>query len=245
MLSPSRLLQPLADSPSSVTIIDRDTIEASGFTEVADLFRLVPGFSVSYADSITPTMTYHGLGDGEARRFQVLIDGRSIYSPVLGQVSWSNLPLSLDDIERIEVIRGPAGASYGANAFMGVINIVTRSGELGKTYAEVSAGKHGQLQVGTRLTGADKAVHWRLSAGSSQNDGLDVSHPDDVFHYFADWKSEWQIDRRNSLGFEAGASNAGADTLLSPFNMQSRYLGLRWTYEQSLDSQYLLGWQYQ
>ncbi|MCZ7653087.1 MAG: Plug domain-containing protein [Rhodocyclaceae bacterium] len=94
---------PLADAPGAVTIIDRDLIKASGAREVVDLLRLVPGFQVGAAYSSTPAVAYRGLADEYSRHVQVLVDGRSVYSPYfLGSITWNSLRLSLDDIERIE-----------------------------------------------------------------------------------------------------------------------------------------------
>lgn len=107
VLSVSRLSQPVNEAPAAVTIIDRNMIRASGFRDIPDLLRLVPGFSVAYTRDNTWAAGYHGLGDAFSRRFQVLVDGRSIYSPHYGAVYWTDLPLSIDDIERIEVVRGP------------------------------------------------------------------------------------------------------------------------------------------
>ncbi len=118
VLSVSRLSQPVSDAPAAVTVIDQDMIRASGFRDIPDLLRLVPGFSVAYTRDNTWAAGYHGLGDAYSRRFQVLVDGRSIYSPHYGAVNWTDLPLAIDDIERIEVVRGPNAAVYGANAFV-------------------------------------------------------------------------------------------------------------------------------
>lgn len=238
VLSPSRLSQPLADSPSSITVIDRDMIRASGFTQVADLFRLVPGFSVAYSSSLLPTLTYHGLGDGYARRFQVLIDGRSVYSPDFGQVSWRNLPLALDDIERIEVIRGPAGASYGANAFMGVINILTRTGDYGASYVEAGLGDHGQGLLNARVSGQTRAFNWRLSAGTRLDDGFRGDMPDDVREHFADWKSELQLDARQVLTLQAGIAHSRQETDFTPYNQHHGYANLGWKFVQDADSEF-------
>ena len=238
VLSPARLAQPLADSPSSVTVIDHDMIRASGFTQVADLFRLVPGFSVAYSSSLLPTVTYHGLGDGYARRFQVLIDGRSVYSPDFGQVSWRNVPLALDDIDRIEVIRGPAGASYGANAFMGVINILTRSGDYGAPYVEAGLGDHGQRLLNARVSGGARAFNWRLSAGTQLDDGLRQDMPDDVRERFADWKSELQLDARQALTLQAGVAHTRQETDFTPYNQHHGYANLGWKFAQNADSEF-------
>ena len=126
ILTASRLSKPLLESPASVSVITRQTIESSGVRELADLFRLVPGFVVGYHSGHAPVVTYHGLGQEFGRQIQVLIDGRSVFIPSFGGVPWSNLPLLIEDIERIEVIRGPNAVTYGANAFLATVNIITR-----------------------------------------------------------------------------------------------------------------------
>ena len=100
VLSASRLSQPLDEAPAAVTVIDQEMIRASGFRDIPDLLRLVPGFSVAYTRDNTWAVGYHGLGDAFSRRFQVLVDGRSIYSPHFGAVHWGDLPLAIEDIER-------------------------------------------------------------------------------------------------------------------------------------------------
>lgn len=126
VLSASRLSQPINESPASITVIDRALIEVSGARSIADLFRLVPGFQVGEPRAGSQVVTYHGFGDEFQRRLQVLIDGRSVYIPLYGGVPWASLPLTLEDIERIEVVRGPNAAVFGPNAFSAVINITTR-----------------------------------------------------------------------------------------------------------------------
>jgi iron complex outermembrane receptor protein len=126
VLSASRLPQPIENAPIATTIIDRQMIVASGFTEVPDLLRLAPGFIVDYYNGYTQAVGYHTLADRFSRRMQVLVDGRSVYEPGLGAVPWNALALTIDDIERIEVVRGPNAASYGSNSFTSAVNIITR-----------------------------------------------------------------------------------------------------------------------
>lgn len=128
ILSASRLEQSLLDTPSSITVIDRSLIEASGAQHIPELFRFVPGMQLGHATDNIPVAVYHGLGDRHSRRIQVLIDGRSIYTPAFGGVSWENIPITVDDIEKIEIIRGPNSALYGSNAFSAVISITSRFG---------------------------------------------------------------------------------------------------------------------
>jgi iron complex outermembrane receptor protein len=129
-LSASRLSQPINEAPAAVTVIDKQMIKDSGAWDLSEIFRLVPGMYVAYhADpyfSADSTVAYHGMvTTTTSDRMQVLIDGRSVYSGLFGGVNWSDLPIVLADIERIEVIRGPDSASYGANSYLGVINIIT------------------------------------------------------------------------------------------------------------------------
>lgn len=125
--SVSRLPQRLADAPAAVTVVDREMIKASGARDLNDIFRLVPGFQTYPNNTEAARATYHGLDDGDyAPRVQVLIDGRSMLSPLFGSgVNWATLPVALEDIERIEVVRGTNAVSFGSNAFLGVINIIT------------------------------------------------------------------------------------------------------------------------
>ncbi|MBW6477693.1 MAG: TonB-dependent receptor [Chromatiales bacterium] len=128
-LSVTRLPQNITEMPAAVTIIDRHMIEASGAVELVDVFRLVPGFQVAYSQGIDgqrAVVMSHGFSDTYARRMQVLIDGVSVYKSSTGGPEWYDLPLIIDDIERIEVIRGPNSATYGANSMIAVINIITR-----------------------------------------------------------------------------------------------------------------------
>lgn len=125
--SVSRLPQRLADAPTSVTVIDREMIKASGARELSDVFRLVPGFQTHPNNTDTARVTYHGLTDEDfSPRVQVLVDGRSLHSPLFRNgVNWGLIPVALEDIERIEVVRGTNAVSHGSNAFLGVINIIT------------------------------------------------------------------------------------------------------------------------
>lgn len=174
VLSASRLEQPLADAPGAVTVIERELIKASGAREIVDLLRLVPGFQVGMAYYSTPAVAYHGLADEYSRQVLVRIDGRSVYSPFfLGSVPWNNLGLTLDDIDRIEVQRGPNSAAYGANAFMGVINIVTRHAS--QSHGLHLSATHGSQGIGDqtlRYGGQLGGLHYRLTAGRRSDDGF-------------------------------------------------------------------------
>ncbi|MFN4326883.1 MAG: TonB-dependent receptor plug domain-containing protein [Azonexus sp.] len=208
--SVSRLPQRLADAPTAVTVIDRDMIRASGSRTLNDLFRLVPGFQ-TYPHSTEPArVSYHGLNDEDySPRVQVLIDGRSMYSPLFGNgVNWATLPVALDDIERIEVVRGTNGVSYGSNAFLGVINIITIDPALTRGLS-VSA-SHGSQNVrdqGLRLGGRIGEVgDFRLTYRQLNDDALaDRGDWSDHFRSrLVDMRADFTLDERNALQVNAG-----------------------------------------
>jgi iron complex outermembrane receptor protein len=184
VLSVSRLPQRLDETPGAVTIMDRNMIRLTGARDVADLLRMVPGFQVSSSfESNAPQGNYHTkLGD-YANRIQVLIDGRSVYSPFLwGSTGPGLQAVALDDIERIEVLRGSNSAAYGARAFLGVINIVTRDtlDTLGVS-AHVAGGDNGIQDALARLGWGDDTARFRLTADQRADRGLSGSSgPDRV-----------------------------------------------------------------
>ncbi|MGV3582583.1 MAG: TonB-dependent receptor plug domain-containing protein [Methylophilus sp.] len=176
VLTVSRLRQSPADTPVASTIIDRKTIEAAGIIDLPEVFRLVPGFYVgTNAGFITNTnhvVSYHGLTDAYARSMQVLIDGRTIYQPLYGGVQWSEIPITIDDIDRIEVTRGPNSASYGANAFLGTINIITKE-PTGVAGNQISLNHgNGRNEAFYNHSGKLNNLNYWISAGYREDDGL-------------------------------------------------------------------------
>ncbi|MCX7171029.1 MAG: TonB-dependent receptor [Proteobacteria bacterium] len=175
VLSASRLRQPLAEAPSAMTVIDRKMIVASGFRSIPDLFKLVPGMYVSYyKGSSQAIVSYLGSTDQYSRRMQVMIDGRSVYLPPINTVDWGNLPITVDDIDRIEVIRGPAAASHGANSTQGVISIITRSpgGVDGKSLS-VTQGSKGINDVSAHFDRHGETFDYRLTLAHVADNGYD------------------------------------------------------------------------
>jgi iron complex outermembrane receptor protein len=122
----TRLKQKITDAPVSVTIIDSEMIEASGATEVHELFRLVPGYlSYSVIGNIFG-VTSHFQPRDFGTRLEVQVNGRTVYEPLFTAVDWASLGIDLADIDYIEVVRGSSATTYGSNAFLGAINIVTK-----------------------------------------------------------------------------------------------------------------------
>lgn len=236
VLSATRLRQSVRDAPISITVIDRELIEASGFTEIPDLMRLVPGFVVDYDSGHLPVTGYHMLHDRYVRHQQVLIDGRSVYTPILGGVPWVDLPITMDDIDRIEVVRGPNAASYGSNSFLGVINIITRDSVLDRgTSVKVNSGDNG-LQEGFLRHGNNLGnMDYVFSLAYRQDWGFEERH-DDKRVKMMTFRGDYQIDNNDSLIFQAGY-NGGIreedntiDTAIPEFQrkVNSQYQQVRW-----------------
>ena len=118
--------QDIGESPSAVTVITREDIEASGATTIPDLLRLVPGMDVVLCSPFYTSITARLQWNFENNLFLVLVDGREANLELIGWAPWEIQPISLEEVERIEVIRGPASSLYGANAFAGVVSITTR-----------------------------------------------------------------------------------------------------------------------
>ncbi|MBI4808044.1 MAG: TonB-dependent receptor [Nitrosomonadales bacterium] len=208
VLSASRLSQPISEAPNAMTVIDRDTIHASGYRNVADLFRLVPGMYVGYQDGYSPFVSYHGSTDNYARRMQVLIDGRSVYLPPFGQVDWADIPLHIDDIERIEVIRGPAAASHGANSTQGVINIITRDASAVRGGSvSISKGEAAISDTVARLAGAEADVDYRLTLGERSDTGYASKVMNDSSSTrLANFRANYRPNTTDSIDIQLGYS---------------------------------------
>lgn len=124
--SVSRKEQRTMDVAAAVFVITRDDIRRSGMTTIPDLLRLAPGVNVAQINANKWAVTVRGFNGLYAAKLLVLVDGRSVYNRLFSGILWDGEDLMLDDIERIEVIRGPGAAIWGANAMNGVINIITR-----------------------------------------------------------------------------------------------------------------------
>lgn len=227
VLTPARLRQPQSQAPASVTVIDRELIEASGAREIYQLMQLVPGMAALKVDGNIPTVSYHGTQARDVRRMLVMIDGRSQYKPGLARVLWNDLPIEIEDIERIEVTRGPASAAYGANAFQGVINIITRHPDdvVGTTLA-ARQGNNGvrDWRVTTAAHGDGKSV--RLTVAEKSDDGYDGTYYDDDPLVMRDvamrdakrikninLRSAFDLGSDDTLEFLAGGSESGLQRL--------------------------------
>ena len=140
---------------SAIYVLTQDDIRRSGATSIPEALRLVPGVEVARINSNIWSVGIRGFGSAFSKSVLVLIDGRSVYTPLFADVDWEMQNVMLEDVERIEVIRGPGGTIWGSNAVNGVINIITRNAKDTRgTYASTSGGNIDQNQSGVRYGAA-------------------------------------------------------------------------------------------
>ncbi len=125
--SVSKRFEKLADAPASIYVISNEDIRRSGSTSLAEALRLAPNLQVARNNTGQYAISARGFNNGIGNKLLVLIDGRTVYTPLFSTVNWDSQHVMLQDIERIEVISGPGATLWGANAVNGVINVITRT----------------------------------------------------------------------------------------------------------------------
>lgn len=195
--SVSKRAQPLSDAAASIFVITRDDIRRSGATSLPEALRLAPNLEVARASAYGYAISARGFNDSSTNKLLVLIDGRSIYTPLFGGVFWDVQDLMLEDIERIEVISGPGGTLWGTNAVNGVINIITRTADATQGQL-VSAGagtresnaaiRHG----GTIGTNGRYRVYARYYDGHDTETAAGSAKDDSINRLQVGFRSDWR-----------------------------------------------------
>jgi iron complex outermembrane recepter protein len=223
--SASKKEQRLSDTAASVFVITREMIRRSGLTSVPEVLRLAPGVEVARIDASKWAISIRGFGALLSNKLLVLVDGRSVYNDTFSGVYWAAQDMPLEEIERIEVVRGPGAAIWGANAVNGVINIITRSPRDSQG-ATVTAGAGGDMagygsasysgEIGTNgyfRSYAAYRVHSALDGPPGSDEG-------DWIHRTGGFRMEFDVSDSDSLTFEGqGYTGNENDSInyLSPF----------------------------
>src|SRR5688572_20657279 len=189
--SVSRRSEKLADTAAAVSVIDSDDISRSGLTTLAETMRLADGIDVARVNSRPLATSLRGFTTNPANKLLVLMDGRSLYSPLTSGTFWDVQDTLLADVDRIEVIRGPGGAAWGANAVNGVINVITKpASQTRGAFAMVTTGSdehaivsgrygarmgdHGDYRVSGKFRQRNAGIN--AITGSDEGDGLLMGH---------------------------------------------------------------------
>ncbi|MBN2021350.1 MAG: TonB-dependent receptor [Pirellulales bacterium] len=190
----------VAQSPAAVFVITSEMIRRSGAHNVPDLLRMVPGLDVARIESDSWSITSRGFAGHFANKLLVMIDGRTVYTPLFAGVYWDVQDLLLEDVERIEVVRGPGGTLWGANAVNGVISIVTKKAKDTQGALVTYGGGSEDLALGgVRYGGTNgQGMSWRVYGKHfERGPGYDPAGAHD------DWRMgrggfrlDWELDRR-------------------------------------------------
>lgn len=209
--SAGRKEQRLGDVPAAIYVLTQEDIRRSGMTTVPELLRLVPGVQVAQINSNKWAVAVRGFNNLFADKVLVLVDGRTKYDRLNSGVFWESIDTPIDQIERIEVVRGPGGASWGANAVNGVISIMTKSAaDTQGLRASVGIGTFDGTQAGVAYGGTVGAAAYRLSSqfvshAQSRLAGAPAHDPWDSQSHLA--RVDWTRDA-DAVMVEGGATLA-------------------------------------
>lgn len=216
--SVSKREQRLSDAASAVTVLSNDEIRRSGATTIADALRLVPGVNVAAVNSREVAVSVRGFNNLFSNKLLVLVDGRAVYSPVFSGVFWDLQQTMLEDVDRIEVIRGPGATVWGANAVNGVINIITRGAkdtQGGLLYG--STGDVNETNSGMRYGGRlGERTYYRIHAGYQSSDDYPLANGQSADDGWQSKQGGVRIDHHpdddTQLTWLAGATGVEATT---------------------------------
>ena len=242
VLTATRIQQHQADVPASVTILDSELIKQLGAKSLSELLRYVPGIMVGPDNNNnSDAVHYHGGPAALPKNLQVLINGRSMYRSGVAAVSWFEMPVALEDIRRIEVVRGPNASSYGANAYQAVINILTKHpADTYGTSVSYSQGNNGEDDIYLRQGGKIGETNYRVSFTQKKDDGFDEQDDSRVAR-FIDFEGHRQLESGGELetsvvvlqaskGLDGQVDYQTNDNEIGEDRLE---LGLRWTMDLS------------
>jgi iron complex outermembrane receptor protein len=199
VVSASRMKQSVSETPAAVYVISQEDIARSGMNSVPELLRMVPGVNVAKSDSNTWAISIRGFNGTNSNKLLVMIDDRAVYNPLVAGTFWDLQDTPLEDIERIEVIRGPGGTLWGSNAVNGVINIITKNAD--KTQGNLVSGGAGNYERAFAtarhggVLGGDNNGAYRVYAKYNNHDdfhSLGANHAnDDWQNYRAGFRADW------------------------------------------------------
>jgi iron complex outermembrane receptor protein len=215
----SKQAQSLSKVPAAVYVITQEQIRRSGATSIPELLRMVPGVQVQQIDASKWNVSIRGFGNRYSDKLLVLMDGRTVYTPDFSGVYWDAQDVDLNLIDRIEVIRGPGGTLWGANAVNGIINIITKSAKdtLGDiATVETSTATPYLLSASHGGSLADGA--YRFYAKAYRNDALDIWNGDPGSDRWdglrAGFRSDWDV-KGNAFMLTADANSSHQGQTLS------------------------------
>lgn len=165
VITATRYEQPITKAPVTITVITAQEIGQSGATNIPDLLRMVPGVDVMAITARDQQVSVRGLNMPMSNKLLVMVDGISVYWEAYGFVLWDMFPIGLEEIKQIEIVRGPGSSLYGANAYCGVINIITKSpDEIDGTQINLTGGNYNTFLTEILHSGTREKIDYKVSA---------------------------------------------------------------------------------
>jgi len=222
--SVSKKPQALSDAAAAIFVITQDDIHRSGVTSIPEALRMAPGLQVARIGAEKWAITSRGFNGQTANKLLVLMDGRTLYSPSFSGVYWDIRDTLLEDIDRIEVIRGPGGTIWGANAVNGIINIITKKASSTEGgLVRVSAGDEERITGGLRYGAAvGESTHARAYLTYRNHDsfglhGTETDANDDWESIHGGFRMDGGTARHDSWTLQGGVYAEDANQLVSPY----------------------------
>lgn len=234
--SVSKVSEPFWDSAAAIYVLTNEKIRRSGATSIPEVLRLVPGVEVARIDANKWAVSIRGFNSRSANKLLVLIDGRSIYDQLFSGVLWETKDVMLEDVERIEVIGGPGGTLWGANAVNGVINIITKSakdtqGGLVTAGGGTEERGFGSARYGTKL-GEDNYLRFYGKYQNRDSGFLPGGADDESQSGRGGFRFDKELDATNSLTFQGdlydGTEGNPDETKMSDEKTSGGNLLFRW-----------------
>ncbi len=224
--SVSKRAEPLSDAAAAITVLTGEEIRRSGVRSIAEALRMVPGLNVARTNAQGYAVSARGFNSSSADKLEILLDGRSVYTPLFSGVFWDSLDTFMPDIDRIEVIRGPGAALWGANAVNGVINIVTRPADQTQDTRIIASGGMEQrgavgVRSGTRIGDQAWLRLYGIAKEIDRSRRADNSEVEDggrtqQFGFRSDWQASAQDQLTVSGDYFDGAFRANGATSTEP-----------------------------
>ena len=203
--SVSKSAEKAREAAAAVFVITQEDIKRSGAATIPDILRIVPGVQVAQAGSHDWAVSVRGFNSQFANKLLVLIDGRTVYNPAFSGTFWESQDTLLEDIERIEVIRGPGATQWGANAVNGVINIITKN-------AQNTLGGFATVAVGNKLR-TDNSVRYGGSVGEASYARIYAKYTDHAGETITGIQNGSDPWRKRQAGFRSDSQLSNQDTL--------------------------------
>ncbi|MCP5105824.1 MAG: TonB-dependent receptor, partial [bacterium] len=218
VITAARKEQPITQAPTTITVITAEDIKYSGAVSIPDVLRMVPGVDVMTITARDRQVGVRGFIGPINNKLLVLVDGRSVYTDFYGLVVWDVIPVTLEEIDRLEVIKSPASSIYGANAYSGVINIITKSpGQLKGTSLQLTGGG-GETLIGSIIhagEAAEKKINYKVSAQLDRTKGWEQNGKENSEVIRLNALLEYRINKKSKLAISGGRGRAKNMKLLS------------------------------